>query len=273
MREWSQLQRQVASSVGFVPTMGALHEGHLQLLRQSREENVATVLSIFVNPTQFNNSNDFDKYPRSMEHDIELARSIGIDAVYAPESSTMYPEGFDTSIDPGSIARSMEGEFRPRHFEGVSTVVVKLLNTVKPHRLYLGQKDFQQLAVLRHVVSDLDMDVSVVGVPTIRENDGLAMSSRNVRLTEEQRRHASSIYSALTACQTQFRNGERNVDVLKDSVLSRLSSIPMCKVEYVSIVDADTLETLRVVHQAAVVCLAVYFGDVRLIDNVILRSE
>jgi pantoate--beta-alanine ligase len=231
------------------------------------------VLSIFVNPTQFNNPADFDKYPRTMDADLELAKSAGIDVVYAPTPSLMYPEGFDTSIDPGSISRSMEGEFRPGHFQGVSTVVVKLLNAVLPDRLYLGQKDFQQLAVLRHVVKDLDMAVEAVAAPTVRHEDGLAMSSRNVRLSPAHREAAPIIYSALTSAHRAFHNGERSAATLRDIVLEVLTSVPECRIEYVSIVNALSLLPIEELTHETVICVAVHFGDVRLIDNVQLIEQ
>ena len=273
MRQWSHSRAGESASIGFVPTMGALHEGHMQLLALSQSENDMTVLSIFVNPTQFNNSEDFDKYPRTMDADLVLAKSAGVDVVYAPTASLMYPEGFDTSIDPGFISRSMEGEFRPGHFEGVSTVVVKLLNAVLPDRLYLGQKDFQQLAVLRHVVKDLDMAVAVVGAPTVRHEDGLAMSSRNVRLTSAHREAAPIIYGALTAAQLAFQNGERSATMLRDTVLEILRSEEECRIEYVSIVNASSLQPMDELSGAVVICVAVQFGDVRLIDNIQLEEQ
>ena len=273
MYAWSMALQRTNLSVGFVPTMGALHEGHLQLLRQSKSENDTTVLSIYVNPTQFNNASDYDKYPRTFDSDIELARSVGVDVVYAPQTSVMYPIGFDTSIDPGNIARSMEGEFRPGHFQGVATVVIKLLQAVVPEKLYLGQKDYQQLAVLRHVITDLNVPVSVIGVPTVRHHDGLAMSSRNVRLSVEHRQLAPVLYSALSICKEMFQQGERNVPTLRDSVLKHIHTVQSCSVEYVSVVDAVTLQETNVVSGDMVVCLAVNFGDVRLIDNIILEVE
>ena len=271
MHAWSGAQQQSRSSIGFVPTMGALHEGHLRLLHRSTSENDVTVLSIFVNPTQFNNPSDYDKYPRTFDSDLELARSSGVDAVYAPHASIMYPNGFDTSIDPGSIARSMEGEFRPGHFHGVATVVVKLLHAVNPHVLYLGQKDYQQLAVLRHVISDLDISVAIVAVPTVREEDGLAMSSRNVRLIPEHRASAPVIFSGLSACKSLFDGGEKKISELRDSVLRQLQTVPSCSIEYVSVVDATSLAPVSEAVNSVVVCVAVQFGDVRLIDNIVLE--
>ena len=271
MLVWSRAQQKSGSSVGFVPTMGALHEGHMNLLRRSKSDHDVTVLSIFVNPTQFNSPSDYDTYPRTFDSDLELARSIGVEAVYSPKASVMYPNGFDTSIDPGSIARSMEGEFRPGHFHGVATVVVKLLQAVNPDVMYLGQKDYQQLAVLRHVISDLDIPVKIVGVPTVREEDGLAMSSRNVRLTPAHRASAPVIFSGLSACRTLFDGGERKTSELRDSVLQKLQTVQSCTIEYVSVVDAESLAPISEAVDSVVVCVAVQFGDVRLIDNIVLE--
>ena len=271
MRQWSISQG--ASSIGFVPTMGALHEGHLHLLNSSKADNDRTVLSIFVNPTQFNNPSDFDKYPRTFESDITLAESVGVDIVYAPVAAVMYPQGFDTSIDPGYMALGMEGEFRPGHFEGVCTVVVKLLNAVQPTRLYLGQKDYQQLAVLRHVTSDLNMAVETVAVATVRHTDGLAMSSRNVRLTPQHRKDAAVLFAALSKAKNAFEDGNNSASSLQHEVLAALEKVPTCKVEYVSIVDAANLQPVQIVEGPAVICVAAFFGDVRLIDNLVIDSS
>ena len=273
MRKWSQSRAAENASVGFVPTMGALHDGHMQLLALSQADNECTVLSIFVNPTQFNNPSDFDKYPRTFDADVSLAEAAGVDVVYAPTALIMYPNGFDTSIDPGPISRSMEGEFRPGHFEGVATVVVKLLNAVQPNRLYLGQKDYQQLAVLRHVITDLDVAVEVVGAPTVRDTDGLALSSRNVRLTAQHRKTAPIIYEALSTAHNAFHNGERSATALRTAVLEVLSTEPECLVEYVSVVDSVNLSPIEELITPCVICVAVQFGDVRLIDNIQLEEH
>jgi pantoate--beta-alanine ligase len=273
MQKWSQSRAAETASVGFVPTMGALHDGHMQLVALSQSSNEFTVLSIFVNPTQFNNPSDFDKYPRTLDSDLSLAETAGVDVVYAPTPMLMYPDGFDTSIDPGLISRSMEGEFRPGHFQGVATVVVKLLNAVQPTRLYLGQKDYQQLAVLRHVVTDLDLAVEVVGAPTVRDTDGLALSSRNVRLTAKHRELAPIIFVALTTALKVFQNGELSAIALRTAVLDVLSSEPECTIEYVSVVDAVNLSPIEELINPCVICVAVHFGDVRLIDNIQLELQ
>ena len=273
MRQWSKYREVENASVGFVPTMGALHDGHMRLLALSQANNEFTVLSIFVNPTQFNNPSDFDKYPRTLDADLSLAETAGVDVVYAPTPLLMYPDGFDTSIDPGQISRSMEGEFRPGHFQGVATVVIKLLNAVQPNRLYLGQKDYQQLRVLRHVVTDLDLAVEVVGAPTVRDTDGLALSSRNVRLTAKHREFAPIIFMALSTALSEFQRGERSAIALRTAVLEVLSSEPECVIEYVSVVDAVSLSSIEEIVNPCVICVAVQFGDVRLIDNIQLESQ
>lgn len=273
MRQWSKSREAENASVGFVPTMGALHDGHMRLLALSQANNEFTVLSIFVNPTQFNNPSDFDKYPRTLDADLSLAETAGVDVVYAPTPLLMYPDGFDTSIDPGQISRSMEGEFRPGHFQGVATVVIKLLNAVQPNRLYLGQKDYQQLGVLRHVVTDLDLAVEVVGAPTVRDTDGLALSSRNVRLTAKHRELAPIIFMALSTALSEFQRGERSAIALRTAVLEVLSSEPECVIEYVSVVDAVSLSSIEEIVNPCVICVAVQFGDVRLIDNIQLESQ
>ena len=271
MRQWSDLQHLESRTIGFVPTMGALHDGHLHLLKTSKNANDLTVLSIFVNPTQFNSPVDFDKYPRTIDEDLALAESVGVDAVFAPSATEMYPQGFDTTIDPGSIAVGMEGEFRPGHFQGVATVVVKLLNATFPTRLYLGQKDYQQLAVLRQVVTDLDIPVDVVPVETIRHSDGLAMSSRNTRLTAQHRKDATIIHSALSRAVEIAREGEKSAENIRQVVHATLAQASSCRVEYVSIVDARDLTPVSEIRKPVVVCVAAHFGEVRLIDNMVIE--
>lgn len=212
IREWVKQKRaSPAVTVGFVPTMGALHEGHLSLMRQARIECDVVVVSIFVNPLQFNVQADFDKYPRTDEKDLSLCAEIGVDAVYLPSTEVMYPAGHETTVQPGSTAEPMEGAGRPGHFAGVTTVVTKLFLSVQPDRAYFGQKDYQQLAVIRKMTQDLDMGIRIIGAPTVRESDGLAMSSRNVRLTAQQRHAAPIIYQGLQAARAAFDSGEREI--------------------------------------------------------------
>lgn len=257
-----------SKSIGFVPTMGALHAGHEALLQQSRSENDVTVLSIFVNPTQFNVDADFDAYPRTQERDLRIADHHGVDAVYMPSTDLIYPNGWRVFVEAGSAADPMEGAGRPGHFRGVATIVTKLFHAVQPHRAYFGKKDYQQLAVVRQLVSELDFDIEIVGVDTIRHDDGLAMSSRNVRLSDEQRSAAPAIYRALTNARHAVFSGENNARVIEEMILKELHAEPLCTVEYVNVVQSKGLQTIELIDDIAVCCVAVWFGDVRLIDNI-----
>ncbi len=258
-------------TIGFVPTMGALHAGHEALLQQSRSENDATVLSIFVNPTQFNVDADFDAYPRTVERDLRIAEHHGVDAVYLPSTEAMYPKGWRVFVEPGSASDPMEGEGRPGHFRGVTTIVSKLLHAVQPHRAYFGKKDYQQLAVVKQMVSELDMAVEIVGVDTIRHDDGLAMSSRNVRLDEHQRAAAPVIQQALLSARHKVAAGETDPRAIENLIATIITSQVLAKVEYVKVVRASDLAEIEIIDEMSVVCVAVWFGDVRLIDNVELH--
>lgn len=270
MQAWSRSKRFAGSTIGFVPTMGALHIGHAELISQSSHNNSETVVSIFVNPTQFNVQTDFEKYPRTFDADVALAQASGATAIYAPTASSMYPDRFRTFVEPGVSADPMEGAGRPGHFRGVATVVVKLLNAVQPHKAYFGRKDFQQLAVVNETVSALNIDVQIVGVPTVREGDGLALSSRNVRLSQAARAEAPVIFKALRAAREAYQNGERNRNVLEQTATEILLTAPLCKIEYVTECDAKTLQSSDTAAQDSVMCVACWFDDVRLIDNVAL---
>jgi len=250
--------------------MGALHEGHLHLMREGRKYAEMVVASIFVNPLQFNQRSDFDTYPRPMDDDLALCRSVGVDAVYAPTAGAMYPEGFETHVEPGSLADPMEGAMRPGHFRGVTTVVAKLFGAVQPDTALFGQKDYQQLAVIRRMTIDLDMGIDIVGVPTVREADGLALSSRNRRLAPEDRSASVVVPRALQAAVDAHRNGERRGAELARIATDLLASEPRARLEYVQVADAVSLAALDVVDRAAVIAAAVWFGDVRLIDNMLL---
>lgn len=256
--------------MGFVPTMGALHEGHLHLMRTAREHADAVAASIFVNPLQFNRRDDFDTYPRPMDDDLVLCASVGIDAVYAPTAATMYPEGFETHVEPGSLGDPMEGAMRPGHFRGVTTVVTKLFNAVQPDVALFGQKDYQQLAVIRRMAVDLDMGIEIIGVPTVREADGLALSSRNRRLTPEDRAAAVVVPRALTAAVQARRGGESSGRAIEQRANEILATEMRARVEYVQVFDSNTLVTIEHIDRSAVVAAAVWFGDVRLIDNMLL---
>ena len=258
--------------LGLVPTMGYLHEGHLSLVRRCREDNSTAVASIFVNPTQFGPSEDLSTYPRDMEGDLAKLEAEGVDLIFAPDASEMYPDGFDTTIDVGSIAQRLEGEHRPGHFQGVATVVCKLLTIVRPDNVYFGQKDAQQCLVIKRLNADLDLGAEVVVMPTVRDPDGLALSSRNAYLSPEDRASALSLYSALTLAESLYTDGIRDADVMRCEMLALLEDKPAASVEYVSVADAETLVELDVVDRPALVSMAVRIGRVRLIDNIVLES-
>ena len=272
MTQWRKNLGDTAISVGFVPTMGFLHEGHASLIRKSTQENTHTVVSIFVNPTQFTNSEDFEKYPQDKDGDSSLLRALNVDVLYSPSPSAVYPEGFNTSISAGHIATKFEGESRPGHFDGVATVVVKLLNTVNPHNAYFGKKDRQQLAVIQQVVRDLNLSINIVGQDTVRDHDGVALSSRNSRLTEKQRQAAVVLPQALRAMISAFHAGETSSAQLIALGLQVLASEPLCNVDYVVIVDPITMEEIEFPITASVICIAATFGTIRLIDNTELSN-
>ena len=272
--EMMALCREVERPLGLVPTMGALHEGHLSLTRQARADNATMAASIFVNPTQFGENEDFGSYPRSFERDLELLEAQGTDVVFAPLPDEVYPAGFDTWIEPGAVAEGMEGAARPGHFRGVATVVAKLFTITRPDRAYFGQKDGQQVAVIRKMNADLNLGVDVVTMPTIRESDGLAMSSRNAYLTDEERVAAVVVYRALCAAESLWHAGERYAGRLRTAALAVLQSEPLVSgVDYVSVVDADTMATVDVVSDGrrVMVATAARVGAVRLIDNVVVQ--
>jgi pantoate--beta-alanine ligase len=264
---WSQRCRAAGRVVAVVPTMGALHRGHVALVAEARRRADAVIVTIFVNPLQFNQTSDFDLYPRPIDGDLEICRSNGVDAVYAPTAATMYPTGFETRVVPGALADRLEGPLRPGHFEGVTTVVTKLFNATQPDLAVFGEKDFQQLAIVRRMTTDLDMPIEVVGVATVREHDGLALSSRNSRLSPADRAAAPVIARALEAAGAELAAGTTRADVLVATARGVLAGEQRSRVEYVEVVDAATLEQVAEVDGPAVMLTAVWFGDVRLIDN------
>lgn len=272
MREWSRGRRAVGERIGVVPTMGALHGGHLALIDAAQARADRIVVTIFVNPLQFNQSTDFDRYPRPIDGDLGTCRRAGVDAVYAPTAAAMYPSGFQTHVEPGDLADRLEGPMRPGHFRGVATVVTKLLNATLPDVAAFGQKDFQQLAIVRRMVRDLDLAVEVLGVPIVRDPDGLALSSRNVRLAPDDRLAAAVISRALRAAATAFTAGVRDATALRSVTLDTIAAEPRASAEYVELVDAMTLESVERAEPPACLLTAVWFGDVRLIDNVLLDS-
>lgn len=258
------------ADLGLVPTMGFLHEGHLSLVARARAENAAVAASIFVNPTQFGPNEDLARYPRDLDRDLKLLEAAGVDLVFNPEPDEMYPPGFDLSIRMGGVTEVLEGAVRPGHFAGVATVVAKLFNIVQPTRAYFGQKDAQQCVVIRKLVRDLDMPVEVIVAPTVREADGLALSSRNSYLTPEQRAVAPAIHRGLSAAKALFDAGERRADVLRHAARSVIETEPQVSVDYVSVADPDTLRELTDVETRALASTAVRLGATRLIDNILL---
>jgi len=258
--------------VGLVPTMGALHEGHLSLVRHARADDDTVVVSIFVNPTQFGPSEDFAHYPRDPDRDLALLRDLGTDVVFMPPVEEVYPQGFDTHVEVERLTQRLEGVSRPGHLRGVATVVTKLFNIVQPHRAYFGQKDAQQLVVIRRLTRDLDLPVEVVGLPTVREPDGLAMSSRNAYLSPGERKAAPVLYRSLEAAQDLWRSGVRDASLIRrrmNEVLAAPATGGLACVDYVSVADAETLEELGTVDRPALVSLAVCIGKTRLIDNIL----
>ena len=253
--------------IGLVPTMGALHEGHATLFRQARESSDFVVASIFVNPTQFAPNEDFHRYPRPFENDVAVCKDAGVDLIFNPEIATVYPPGFQTFVEVRHLQHPLCGHTRPTHFRGVATVVLKLLQIVRPHLVYFGQKDAQQARLLLQMVRDLDVPVDVIVCPIVREPDGLAMSSRNRYLSPEQRRHAPALYQSLEEIRGLVEAGERRAAVLRDSALRRLAATPGARVDYVEVVSWDTLEPIDPLSGEILVAMAVYFGTTRLIDN------
>jgi pantoate--beta-alanine ligase len=258
--------------VGLVPTMGWLHEGHRALMRAARAESATVVVSIFVNPRQFNVASDFTRYPRNEAHDLAMCEAEGVDLVFAPEVEEIYPPGFATTVSVGAVALPLEGAARPGHFDGVATVVAILFDLVGAERAYFGQKDAQQVMVIRQMARDLAIGTEVVTCPTIREPDGLALSSRNVHLSPEERAAAPVLRRALVAARDAWQAGERDGERLRDEMFEILTKEPLVDVEYVSIADAMTLEELTTVDRPALASLAVRFGSTRLIDNEILDA-
>lgn len=258
---------------GLVPTMGFLHEGHLALVRRAAAENDRVAVSIFVNPTQFAPTEDLSTYPRDLERDLALVRAAGAHLVFVPAVAEMYPAGFQTTVQIGEVARSLEGAARPTHFAGVATVVAKLLNIVQPTRAYFGQKDAQQTVVVRRMTADLNIPTEIVVAPTVREPDGLALSSRNTYLTPEQRRAAPVLYRALQTAEQALQAGERDGERLRAAMRDVLAAEPAAQVEYVSAADPTTLTELAQVGETALLSLAVRIGRTRLIDNILWRAD
>lgn len=255
---------------GLVPTMGALHEAHLALVRRARTENDRVGVSIFVNPIQFNNAADLAAYPRDLERDLTLLKAEGVDLVWTPTETDMYPPGFQTYVEATDITKPLEGASRPGHFRGVTTVVSKLFNVFEPTRAYFGRKDAQQVAVITQMVRDLAINVEIVPCDTVREPDGLALSSRNQRLTPRQRAAAPVLYRSLGRAEKLWQSGQRDPDALRAAVKAELNTEPLARVDYVSAADPVTLGELTAPADTVLISMAVFIGDVRLIDNITL---
>ncbi len=270
LAELRKARRALQEPVGFVPTMGYLHEGHLSLVRMARRENTSVVVSIFVNPTQFGPGEDLDRYPRDIPRDLALLEREGVDLVWTPTPEVMYGEDFQTWVTVEGLTQYLEGAYRPGHFRGVTTVVTKLFLAVQPQRAYFGQKDAQQARVIQQMVKDLNFPIVIVVGPTVREPDGLAMSSRNTYLNPEERQAATVLYRALRAAREAFEQGERDADALRQKMLAVLKQEPLARVQYVSCADPDTLEELHGPVERALLSMAVFIGNTRLIDNMLV---
>lgn len=266
--------RRENKTIGFVPTMGALHQGHLSLVQEARQMSDVVIVSIFVNPTQFNEGSDFKKYPRDLTADAATLSDYQVDYIFAPDENEIYGENFSTYVYVENLTETLEGAARPGHFRGVATVVTILFNTIRPDFAFFGQKDAQQVAVIERLTKDLGFDTEIIVAPTVREDSGLAMSSRNARLTDEEKAAAPIIYRALKEVRSAFNRGERSAAALHDILEKTIESEPLAKIDYIAVVDHTTLEPLeRIGENRALVAAAVRFGDVRLIDNIVLDPK
>jgi pantoate--beta-alanine ligase len=268
-----KIRREQDRTIGLVPTMGALHEGHLSLVREARRMCDVVVVSVFVNPTQFGPTEDFEHYPRDLTRDTALLTDYNVDYIFAPTGEEMYPRGFCTYVNVGGLSKLLEGDSRPGHFRGVATVVSILLNTVRPDFAFFGQKDAQQSVIIKRMVRDLAFDTEIVVLPTVREDSGLAISSRNLYLTDQERESAAVIHRALAKAKESFKKGERHAAKLAEIVRTTIETEPHARLDYVSIVDAETLETLEKIDERPVlIAIAAYIGKTRLIDNMVVNK-
>ena len=274
VNEMSLISNQLRKSnktIGFVPTMGYFHEGHLSLMKQAKLKNNVLVTSVFVNPKQFGPNEDFDKYPRDIERDKKLAYEVGVNYLFYPDVKQMYPDGYQTYVYVKNLSKIMCGKYRPTHFEGVTTVVLKLFNIVKPHQAFFGQKDYQQAVIIKRMVRDLNLDIDIVVLPIVREEDGLAMSSRNTYLKPEERKIAPNIYKSLLEAQKLVK--EKKIidsDKIIKKAIDYLSKFPQIKVQYLELRDAETLDPIEKLTKKAVLAIAAFIGNVRLIDNILI---
>ncbi len=272
IRKWADTIRAERKSLGFVPTMGALHIAHAELIKTAEEKNDFVIVSIFVNPTQFGPGEDYDSYPENFEKDKELCKNTGVDAVFYPDISEMYPREYSTTVKVSDITETMCGKCRPGHFEGVATVVAKLFNIINPHRVYLGQKDYQQYRVIERMVGDLNFDLKLVMCPTVREKDGLAVSSRNQYLSEAGRCQAPCIYRELKECEKLIKKGIKEARLINEKIKSIIKeNIPECKIDYAGVYDACSLKHVDIIKGNVVIATAVWVGKARLIDNIVIK--
>jgi pantoate--beta-alanine ligase len=273
MWTWTEGQRRRGATIGFVPTMGALHEGHCSLMREGRKRSDAVVVSIFVNPTQFGPNEDFGRYPRDAKGDAALCRREKVDALFMPTAHAIYLEGHDTKILVGRIGEVLEGAFRPSHFSGVATVVGKLFQMIRPDIAFFGQKDYQQTVVIKQLVRDLNFPVRIVACPTVRENDGLAMSSRNQYLSAEERKASRVLFKALQIGRERIQRGERDAAAVRDAMALLIQEQPLARIEYVAIVHPNTLKEVVQIEGQVALLLAVWIGKTRLIDNLLAKPD
>lgn len=271
IRQFSENIRTQGKRIAFVPTMGFLHEGHLSLIDYGRKNAHVLIISVFVNPTQFGEGEDLQQYPRDLGRDCKLARKAGVDVVFVPEVSEMYPKDFQTYVTVESLSQLLCGAFRPGYFRGVTTVVAKLFNIIKPHIAIFGKKDFQQWVIIRKMVEDLKFDIEVIGLPTVREHDGLAMSSRNGYLTKKERASALSLYQSLNMAETMVASGEKDASQIVCKIKDFILSKPYTKIEYVKICSPDTLKDIETLEDKALLAMAVKVGRARLVDNALLE--
>ncbi len=258
-------------TIGFVPTMGYFHEGHLELMRRARKENDIVVVSVFVNPIQFGPAEDFNRYPRDLKSDFNNASKIGVDYVFTPLANKIYPEGFKTYVEVEEISELLCGHYRPGHFRGVTTVVALLFNIVQPDRAYFGAKDYQQMIIIKRMVKDLHFDLEIVEVPTVREKDGLAMSSRNEYLSKEERQAALILSKSLSVAQNLFTKGEHQIDKIRAEMEKVISTEPKFRLEYLNFCQLDNLKELKIIDRPTLIAMAGYIGKTRLIDNTVIK--
>ncbi|MCD6401505.1 MAG: pantoate--beta-alanine ligase [Anaerolineales bacterium] len=273
LSELIEIRKNLSEPVGFVPTMGYLHEGHLSLVRQAKQDCNNVIVSIFVNPTQFGPNEDLNSYPRDLERDCSLLREVGTDVVWIPETNEMYPENFQTWVIVNNLTKPLEGARRPDHFRGVTTIVAKLFNAVQPNKAYFGQKDAQQAIVIKRMVKDLNYPIDIVVCPIVREPDGLAMSSRNTYLSEDERNAATVLYRGLNAAKDLFERGVHDADKIRTIVRKTIEAEPLAKLQYVSCADPLTLEELVGEFSQSLLSIAVFVGKTRLIDNIVLQKK